>query len=244
MIPWNLTGTDRQIAVAREAFNRIKFPFGRLTLPGTPELGWMNLNSGTAWAAKGAKLHEGKRHGVDSLEGEINGRRATLGAIWPDTGRIVVDVSLESQPELAMAVIGAEIAHAVDFFLPMTDAMRNEFLRLWNVEGSTWWEVADYSAEYFRLGGEAFMDEFVKAYSDLDLGSTGAFIHDAGVEAADVRRILGIERTDFVKPNPKTFLVYGKSKIYHVPGHYKNKTNGVPVVSTTSLRACLLCRPK
>ncbi|HEV2123200.1 MAG TPA: hypothetical protein VGW38_10550, partial [Chloroflexota bacterium] len=196
---WHLTGTASQQAIAREAFERIKFPFGRLTqLPGTPELGWRDLNSGQyAIAAEDkARGHEGHHPGedkADTLEGEVMGRRWIMGIIYTMSGRIYLDVRLERHPELAMAVVAAEIAHAVDFFLPMNDDQRNELLRLWGRPGTTWWEVFDYGSEYFRLGGEAFMHEFVAAYTDLNFGDKSSFLHDAGVEPADVRRILGIE---------------------------------------------------
>jgi hypothetical protein len=252
VIRWTLTGTPQQQAIATEAFNRIKFPFDRLTqLPGSPELGWRDLNNSDDWMyeARGVRLHAG--HGgqerADPLEVVVDGRRWTLGVIFTLSGRIFIDISLESDPEAAMAVIGAEIAHAVDFFLPMTDEQRNELLSLWNVPGTTWWEVNDYSTEYFRLGGEAFMHEFVKAYSDLDFGSTGAFVHDAGVEPIDVRRILGIERTDFIVPGPKPHLPedhfqrYGKSKVYHRFSHYDRL--GTPLHDLTGLRPCKVCKP-
>jgi hypothetical protein len=248
---WTITGTTRQQEIAREAFARIKFPFDRLTrLPGRPELGWRDLNSGSyaVAAEEKARHHEGHHDTEDkpdALEGEVDGRRWVMGVIYTQSGRIYLDVRLERSPELAMAVVGAEIAHAVDFFLPMTDAMRGELLRLWGKPGTTWWEVADYGSEYFRLGGEAFMGEFVKAYSDLPFDST-PFLHDAGVEPADVRRILGIERTDYAPPAPPPVprpvaVTYGKSKVYHKPTHYPRA--GKPVNDLTGLKPCKVCKP-
>lgn len=213
---WNLTGTENQQRIMREGFGYLHFPFDRLTqLPGTPELGWRDLNSGHyAELARSLGFEPGEdarvepdlvhRHGdnhhdgdrPDPLHGVIDGKRWVMGIIYTQSGRIYIDVDCESRPELAWAVLGAEIAHAVDFFLPMTDAQRNELLRLWAKPNTTWWEVFDYGSEYYRLGGEAFMHEFVAAYSDLDFGDKSSFLHDAGVEPADVRRILGIERTD------------------------------------------------
>lgn len=246
MIPWKLTGTPSQMTLATMAFARIKFPFDRMTqFPGQPELGWADLNSrshGEMARAHGIDKHDGDK--ADSLEGEINGRRWVMGLIYTQSGRIYIDTRLEQYPELAMAVIGAEVAHAVDFFLPMTDAMRNELLRLWNVPGTTWWEVVDYGDEYFRLGGEAFMHEFVAAYTDLDFGDKSAFAHDANVEPADVRRVLGLERTDYVPPPPPVrFVRYGRSLIYHLPTHYPTKTNSIPVEGTAGLRPCRQCKP-
>lgn len=251
MIRWNLTGTAAQQSIAREAFARIKFPFERLAqLPGTPELGWRDLNSRSSLSADVARNHEGHHptgeDRPDSLEGEVEGRRWVMGVIYTMSGRIYIDTRLTDMPDLAMAVIGAEIAHAVDFFMPMTDDQRNELLRLWGKAGTTWWEVSDYGSEYFRLGGEAFMHEFVGAYSDLDFGDKGSFLHDAGVEPADVRRVLGIERTDYVAPAPEPhehFIRYGKSKVYHRAEHYPKKTNGEELHDLTGLRPCKQCKP-
>lgn len=244
VIPWNLTGTPIQQAIASRAFDLIKFPFEKLSLPGTPELGWRDLNTSTDWMyeAKSARFHGSGTHGMDRadpLVGEFDGRRWTMGVIFTLSGRIFIDVRLEADPEAAMATIGAEIAHAVDFFLPMTDAQRNELLSLWNVADTTWWEVHDYGAEYYRLGGEAFMHEFVGAYSDLDFGSTGAFAHNTGVEPADVIRILGIPRTDAMK-----YVTYGASTVFHRSTHkVRSKHPPQQVTVTTSLRPCKVCKP-
>ena len=260
---WTLTGTENQRAIAARAFEAIKFPFARLAqLPGSPELGWRDLNPGMAMELDLRGLHASEQeqhraHGdhdhstdkPDSLEVVLaDGRRFTLGVIYTQSGRIYLDVRLEPHPAVAMAVVAAEIAHAVDFFLPMTDAQRDELLRLWG-RGGTWWEVYDYGAEYFGLGGEAFMHEFVAAYSDLDFGDKSAFLHDIGVEPADVRRVLGIERTDYVPPEPPApeptttgFVRYGKSLIYHRPTHYPAKA-GQPLVSLAGLRPCKVCKP-
>lgn len=254
---WNITGTPNQQAVIRRAFDLIKFPFDRLTIPGTqpPELGWRDLNNG-AYGSVSSEAEKGRMHGdnmhdgdkPDTLEGELEGRRWIMGVIYPGSGRIFLDLRLEAYPNMAAATLGAEIAHAVDFFLPMTDAMRDELMRLWNVPNTTWWEVYDYGNEYYRLGGEAFMHEFVAAYTDIDFGSKSSFTHDHGVEAADIWRVLGIKRTDYVEPvpeKPKVQYVYypkAKSKIYHEPGHYPRKA-GTLIEEPTALgyRLCKTC---
>lgn len=263
MLRWRLTGTSGQIAIAQRAFEHIKFPFERLAqLPGTPELGWRDLNSGSyAIAAEGedrGRAHEGHdddgKDRPDPLVGELEGRRWTMGVIYTLSGRIYLDIRLEPYPELAMAVVAAEIAHAVDFFLPMTDNQRNELLRLWGRPGTTWWERFDYGAEYFSLGGEAFMHEFVAAYTDLHFGDKSSFLHDAGVEPADIRRVLGIERTDATPPaQPAPMPAPGPdlSKFKHFPGgpdiyhrleHY-GPNRGVPVTTLEGFRPCRVCRP-
>lgn len=267
MIRWNLTGTENQKAIAREAFNRIHFPFQMLSqLPGTPELGWRDLNSGGYLAMEDAHAHDHGRTHEDPhdsdldiahpLVGWFNGRRWVMGIIYTLSGRIYLDVRLEGHPQLAMAVVAAEIAHAVDFFLPMTDHQRNELLRLWG-KGGTWWEVYDYGSEYFRLGGEAFMHEFVAAYTDLDFGSKDSFLHDTGVEPEDVRRVLGIQRTDYVAPlppppepepepaeDPRMYKHFpGGADIYHRATHYAGRTTAVPLETFEGFRPCKICKP-
>lgn len=267
MMRWNPTGSDNQKSIACEAMvERIKFPWERLTqLPGTPELGWRDLNPGMAMALdfsslKAAEPEDHRAHGSDH-HGEdkphpfevrlADGRLFTLGLIYIVSGRIYIDNRLEKHPTLAMEVIGMEGMHAVDLFLPMTDAQRNELMRMWN-RGGTWWEVSSYQNEYFRLGGEAWMYEGLGAYSDFDLGAS-PFMHDAGVEPEDVRRILGIPRTDAKAPEPappppvpeeprplKHFP--GGQDIYHRAGHY-GLSRGVPVTTLEGFRPCKVCKP-
>ncbi len=245
MTPWNITGTPRQQEILREALDRIKFPWAELSLPGQPEMGWRDLNGSDEWwkssVPKGARLHGDALHDGDVPHGiEVirAGRRMTAGVYFPKSARIFVDTSLEPDPEFAMSVVGAEVAHAVDEDL-ITDAQRNAIMELWHKggdDGHTWWEKSDYNAEYDNLGGEAFMGEFVKAYSDLPFDATQFGHHDAGCEPADIRRILGIERTD-----TSQFVRYGRSKVYHRMSHYDRP--GIPVPDITGYRRCKTCKP-
>lgn len=243
IIPWRLSGTERQKEITLEAFHRIKFPFEKLKLPGEPELGWRDLNgSDDWWMAKGSIRAHGDDHHHEQpepLAGEIDGRKWIMGVFFPGSARVFIDVALEQHPELAMAVVGAEIAHAVDEFLPMTEAQRGAIMALWHKDGDdghTWWEKVDYNAEYYTLGGEAFMHEFVSAYSDLPFGDKSAFgHHDAGVEPADIHRILKIDPTDKLKR-------FKDSKVYHRPSHYPKKP-GLPVTGTYGLVPCKVCKP-
>lgn len=225
---WNLTGTDKQVAIATEALSKIKFPFERLTLPGVPELGWRDLNG------RGAL-------GGHAIEGELLGRKYTLGVFYPGSGKIFVDNALTTLPGAAEATIVAEIAHAVDEFLPLTEAMRDEFIRLLNdgqPNDNTWWEKSDYNAEYFTLEGEAFMFLFCRAYSDIPFGDVSSF-EDQGenVTAEQVRGVIGIERTD---ASPKDdYVSFGRSVIYHLASHYHRP--GTPVTDLSKFRPCKIC---
>jgi hypothetical protein len=244
---WNITGSPNQISIASEALNRIFFPFERLALPGVPELGWRDLN-GLGARSKQGEFHlphppGAHTHGDEPhlIEGEFEGRRYTLGVFYTGSATIYIDNALEAQPEVAAAVVAAEIAHAVDYFLPLTDTMRDTFIRLLNdgqPNQNTWWEISDYSTEYFTLGGEAFMFLFCRGYSDIPFGDVSSF-EDKGenITPQQIRGVIGIERTDAA---PKEdFVSFGKSKIYHRSSHYKKR--GTPVVNIEQFRACKIC---
>lgn len=213
---WYLTGTDNQKMIVREAFARIHFPFGRLKLPGTPELGWRDLNTNYYAALLQRPRHHGGAH--DNLPPEAkdipepifhgeNNRRWVMGVFYPYSARIYIDVRCEQRPELAWAVISAEIAHAVDEFLPLTDQQRHQFmleLHEGHVDEHTWWERYDYGREYFELVGETFMILFTKAYSDIPFGSADSFVHTGhNMSASRIREIIGIPRTDVPAPSPE-----------------------------------------
>lgn len=264
MTRWHLTGTNNQRMIARDAFADIKFPFELLVnMPGTPELGWADLNGYAAAGAAETRAHGIDKHDGDQshpLEGEDEqGRRFTQGLIFIRSGRIYIDRSLERRPLRAKHVIGMEAFHAVDIFW-MTDEQREELMRRWNVQGTTWWEVHDYAREYWRLGGEAWMYEGLGAYSDYQLGRN-PFAHDAGVEPEDVWRILGVQRTDYVPPapppppppppeptpepvaTPAVIVSYGKSNIFHRLGHFANRKNMRLVDDRSGMRPCKVCKP-
>lgn len=259
---WNLTGTENQQAIVRGAFEKIKFPFEQLRLPGTPELGWRDLNSGTFRVlATGdyahVEEHEGHHHedegenahhpeGDDEPEplmGRFGAERNyILGVFYPGSARIYIDLALENYPEIAQSVVSAEIAHAVDEFLPLTEGQRQEIMAALHggvPDEHTWWEKIDYGAEYYSLVGETFMILFTKAYSDIPFGNAGDFVHGGeNVSAGTIRAIIGIPRTDEIR-----LVRYGKSKIYHKPGHRVSKKDPLPVIDTSGLRACKVCKP-
>ena len=229
IIPWHLTGTANQRRIVREAFDRIQFPFERLRLPGVPELGWRDLNSrqyGEALQSREQGRFHGEHHhppanppegspapeleekpeplfgGVGGIGDDGEERRWVMGVFYPFSARIYIDVRCESRPELAHSVVSAEIAHAVDEYLPLTEAQRHQImleLHEGHVDHHTWWERFDYSSEYYSLIGETFMILFTKAYSDIPFGSVSSFVH-TGHNMSDerIRQIIGIERTDIV----------------------------------------------
>ena len=203
---WNLTGTVQQQQIVKEALDHIFFPWERLNLPNKPvEIGWTNLN---AQALQGEQP-EAKKHQSGTI-GIIDGRQYVLGIFYTHTGKIYIDNYLVKYPEIAKSTVSAEIAHAVDYFLPLTDAMKHEIMALMHggsyaEHGHTWWEKNDYSTEYYTLMGESFMQAFTVAYSDIPFGNTSDFTHSIKLtDGPKLRQIMGIERTDLLTTTTTT----------------------------------------
>ncbi len=230
---WNLTGTERQQAIVKDALDAIKFPWERIKLPRNPtEIGWRNLNDGTYNQAPNpavdqalkVRKHEGhdpapRKHGdedhskpkdpaahpdveIEPLYGAVDGegRKYIMGIFYPGSGRIYIDNALVNYPAHARATVSAEIAHAVDEFLPLSDAQRTKIIELLHPDGPdqhTWWEKVSYGDEYYTLVGESFMILFTYAYSDIEFEGADDFIHPGDRSMAEaVRKIIGIDRTD------------------------------------------------
>ena len=202
---FNLTGTAEQQAIVTGALDKIFFPWERLRFPTEPvEIGWRDLNA-RGLTGEAARKHESGTVGI------IEGRRYTLGIFYTHSGRIYIDSYLVRYPEIAASTVSAEIAHAVDYFLPLTDGQRMDIMALMhngNSEdhGHSWWEKHDYGMEYYTLVGEAFMQAFTVAYSDIDFGNANDFAHSITKEQAlKLRQIIGIDRTDAIA-HPQSFF--------------------------------------
>lgn len=263
--PWLITGTEQQQAITRKIVDAIKFPWHLLTIQGTPEFGWRDLNSGNY--SSGELGH----HNVDAngdhyevIQGKLNGRNFIFGVYYPGLCIIYLDVRLVGQYEhYAIETGSAELAHAVDEDL-LTDKQRYDIMLLHHngvpcVDNHSWWEKYSYSAEYDDLLGESFMIDFTYAYSDLGFSNANQFTHNsANVDPAAIRKIIGIERTDAAPtpapipaptPNPThhhTYVVLGKSKIVHKSTHYDEtprKNMQTFDHMPEGFRACKVCKP-
>ena len=253
---FDLRGTDQQIAIVMSALDQIHYPWQTLAPPkGTFQIGWANLN---ALALQGGKLHSGDHPGTDegdAIEGELEGRRYTMGVFYPSTGHSYIDLALVNYPAAAQTTVSAELSHLVDFFLStFTDGVRRRLNLL--VHGgidvphghTEWWERANYGTEYFTLVAESWMGGFTFAYSDMDF-DMGSFSHKFDKShAPEIRRILGIERTDYVAPEPEPVAVskykrFGKSKVYHTLAHYGNDPDATEISDISGLRPCKVCKP-
>jgi hypothetical protein len=137
--------------------------------------------------------HGNEGHGIIR---KVTGRYWVAGVFWTD-GRIYVDTRCQEELDVAREVVSAELAHSVDYFLPLSDGQKNALMGLWHPGGldpHSWWEIHDYGSEYYTLGGEAFMAAFTLAYSSITPDQS-AFEHKTRPEqAAKVRAILGVHK--------------------------------------------------
>ncbi len=193
---YELQGTEAQQQILAGCFEPgspyyIRFPWAKLTPHAKPiPIGWQDLNGTLAH-------HSSDAH---TLTRSIEGREFVAGVFWTD-GRIYIDTRCEAQPDLAREVMSAELAHSVDYFLPLTDAQKKDLMFLWHggsFDNHTWWERSDYSGEYFDLGGEAFMAAFTLAYSSM-APDQSRFTHRLRAEDVPrVREIVGVDAPTLV----------------------------------------------
>jgi len=184
---FHLSGTPAQQAIARDALAVCDFPFDRL-LPSLQREGrssirvdWADLSRYTVSSEKAGHdhIHEGDAV-AHPIERDVEGRARVLGLFYlPPYTRIVLDLSLTALPRLAIEVLLAEAAHAVDYHY-MTPDMRRAFVNSvhtqqlapttptddgvpFHLDGHTcsWFDVGDY-ADWV---GEAFMEGFIEAFA-------------------------------------------------------------------------------
>lgn len=191
---WVLRGTASQNAVLRPVFDPaaesfIAFPWaqGIKALAKPIPITWADLNPPAGSAKESAAAAE-------IAHRRIKGRWMVAGVFWTD-GRIMIDIRLESRPDVAREVLAAEIAHAVEYGMPFTTGIKAALMSLLDPspDTHTWWEQRDYSGEYYALGGEAWMALFTYSYSRMVPGQD-LFVHKATREMAPrVHAILGID---------------------------------------------------
>jgi hypothetical protein len=245
---FELRGTEKQIKLIAEALDSIKFPWKKIPHQKHFVIGWAKLNDADP-LMKQAKMHQGDHPAsdtdTDKIQGVVENRKYTMGVFYPSSGNIYIANALIDFRDMAKATVSAEIAHLVDFFLPLTDEMRRKIDILMHdsketPHSHTWWEVADYGREYYTLIGESFMQAFTLAYTDLDFDHSGFEHYIRKDQAAKLREIIGIQRTDYT-PEETRRTVYKKfrSLIYHKLSHYKNP--GELINDTSGLKPCKIC---
>lgn len=245
---FDLIGTARQVEIIQQGMDKIKFPWEKLNPPeGVFKIGWADLNNGRF--TQYVRAHKGHGGEPQAINGMLNGREYIMGVFYPHNGDILVDNKLVNYPEVAQTTVSAEQAHLVDEYLPLTNAQRLALHKLMHPGGvipegeAFWFEKVDYSTEYFSLPGEFFMCLFTLAYSDM-MFDPGSFTHAIPKALIpDVRKIIGIERTDLVPAAPKKqYRVFGTSKTYHTLEHYPKKTGKI-ITDASGLYPCKSCKP-
>ena len=186
---FNVVGNVSQTAIVWRAIDRCWFPFERL-LPSLQmegkkviEVFWADLSHYNATNSAGSHSHvhvgDAQAH---PIERTIGGRKQVLGLFYmPPHTRIVLDQVLVHYPDLAMEVFLAEVAHAVDYH-SLTPNHRRKITNLLHTEQlppdhpvgdgvafrldgheCSWFDVGPYEAWV----GEAFMESFIEAFSDV-----------------------------------------------------------------------------
>lgn len=258
---YELQGTSEQISILAPCFISgevafIRFPWDVLNPPHRPiPIGWMDLNAAFIVDLRNVPAYEteprktpGHVHLTDSAGNVghavlrlIDGRRWIAGVFWSD-GRIYVDT--RCGPDLAREVVSAELAHSVDYFLPLLDDQKAALMALWHPtpDEHTWWEKEDYGAEYYDLGGETFMAAFTLAYSNMVPDQT-AWIHQATKEQAPaIRTILG------VGTEGSSYLRIGRGRRYHrkdcwVVRLAQMLNRDIQPYNDGTLTPCRICKP-
>jgi hypothetical protein len=273
---WSLQGTPNQNALVQRALDACDFPFDRLAPGLRASVGrdripvvWDDLSRyGAQTAAAGvAPL---VRHGVDDDPHDhahggdydlLEFRQRVLGLAWY-SGKISLDLSMETNPLLAMEVFLAEGAHMVDFFY-MTEEERVGIARAFHgntadhgpAHGHGWFDVGDYRSWI----GEAFMGGFIKAFAP-SVPVTIPFNHPATpAVGVDIRRILlrePVEPTpppDVVTPPeepsaPQTPVFATSTSIVFHDAHkgirQARTWPSIPQAENAGLRACRVCKPR
>lgn len=251
---FELIGTPAQTAILMPVFTAgasefIRFPWALMDdLPRYPvPISWEDLNDGTLakvatddTGSTAAPVHphfhdsKGFGHAISrpgATLGEPEARNMIAGVFWTD-GRIKIDTRMEGRPDDAREVLSAELAHAVDYGLPITDAMKGQIVELLHPGGAdthTWWERASYGDEYYTLVGEGFMAVFTHAYSSMEPWQD-PFTHKSTREvAARVPAILGAAPVG-TEATPETI------RVFQIKGYRAYHENASTRVATDDCR--------
>jgi hypothetical protein len=202
------------------------------------------------------------------IERVVEGRSRILGLAWY-SGEVSLDLSLESDPELAAEVLASEGAHMIDFFWLHYNP--TAYVALWNAlhpgtaqdvtgpipeeghvgHGHGWFD----SGGYYTWVGESFMGAVVAAFSDLPL--TIEFEHPPTAEStAWLRQAFPLPTLP--EPPPQPPPTEPGREVYGVEGSrtYHDSHRGIPREGQSRLtwpsaeqaraagrQACGVCKP-
>ncbi len=159
------------LAVLQDAVRNLRYPLtrihrntGRRVPVNVADISRFNGDAGHEQA---------HREGVHPL---LDARRQALGLYWLPTaqhpaGRIEVSVSIMGDPPLAQEVFIAELAHAVDYGVPLTDEQRVGIFAIVHGGDVTphgthgWWEERGGHNYWADWVGEVFMSLFMRAFA-------------------------------------------------------------------------------
>jgi hypothetical protein len=264
---WRFTGTENQRRVACEAMARFDFPWDLLCDSliregrSVVEVAWADLSR---YSARGLLDHDHHVDGAHPIIREVDGRLRVLGLFYlPPHTRVVLDVSLEHDPELAAEVAGAEAAHAVDYHWlaqqpeprgrwGVTNLLHRDDLVpghpvhdgvAFTLDGHTcsWFDVGSYA----DWTGEAMMELFVEAFSDVVV--TIALNHPTSPEVARTFRQWVLEASgDASGPGSKRVFAKRKGNVAHDSHDGIEQArwwDSLAAAQADGMRACRTCKP-
>lgn len=271
--PFYLSGTEPQRQIVRDALAACDFPFPWM-MPSLQREGRSTIR--VEWAdlsryARGLAEHS-HVDGAHTIVREVDGRMRVLGLFYlPPHTRIVLDLSLESMPQLGMEVPIAEVAHAVDYHY-MTPEMRRAFVNSVhteqlppgaNVSDKVRFELDGHVCSWFDVGvyadwvGEAFMEGFIEAYAP-SIPVTINLNHPVGPEDVAVIRNALTPAASLPEPTvepapeapvpPVEYEVYALTlgETYHDKhkGIARERTfSGATEAQEAGYRPCRVCKP-
>ena len=251
-------GTAAQNTLVQAAVDRCDMDWARL-LPSLQREGKTSIR--VEWADLSRYAATEEHAEAHEIVREVEGRRRVLGLFYlPPYTKVVLDVTLERDPQLAAEVFLAEGAHAVDYHF-LTADMRRQFVNSLHTQqlpagadtaDGVAFQLDGHTCSWFDVGGyadwvgEAFMEGFIEATSDVPVTIT--LNHPVGPEDRDViRRFLGLTAPEPpTEPDRRVYRGGRKSGVYH-DTHRRVE----PVEWFTSaadaeragLTACRTCKP-
>ena len=255
-------GTEQQKAIARDGMDRFTFPHWERLLPKLAQKGrssipieWADLsryaNQLQLQAEQGGHghIHE---HGDTADPFEDQARSRVLGLAWY-SGKITLEQTLVNSPTLAQEVLGAEIAHMVDFFDPLMDAGGRGRINAAYHGVVHEHEITDHGHDqwfdeggYYDWPGESFMEGFTRAFSNVPVTISG-FTHKTTPEVVRViRDVLDPAPSPPPVPVRKFYGIAGR-KVYHrAHCFFLRLAGGVDEEweeRPSDRRPCKVCRP-
>lgn len=282
---WAPRGSPSQNALIQRALAACDFPFDALApslhAEGKTSIAveWADLSRSARAGGSGHHHDEpapeappaepgGHSHedGVHSVEREVDGRSRVLGLFYlPPYTRVVLDLSLEQNPALAIEVFLAEAAHAVDYhYMVPRGGMRRA---VWNAlhsipgpagdpipesgdvdHGHSWF---DGPAGYSSWVGEAFMEAFVEAFAP-SVPVTIQLAHPVSPDMAALVRTallapLAPPPPESPPPPPPGRVYRGRYRAVYHDSHARIQPvewyASAEVAEAAGLRACRTCKP-